>query len=108
MTDPIAVLVLRHRITSADIEHEAQRYLRERMEQIVQNSDDTFTMLRKFVGKHIEGGNFAVAGDDEIGSRVLGRLARRAGHPTDPPPIADLLRRGYRLISKRGMSSLDL
>jgi hypothetical protein len=34
--------------------------------------------LRKFVEKHIEGGNFSVAGDDEIGSGVL-----QAG--TSPP-----------------------
>jgi hypothetical protein len=33
------------RITSADIEHEAQRYLRERLEQIAEQPDDTFTML---------------------------------------------------------------
>src|SRR5258705_7983281 len=63
---------------------------------------------RELVKKHIEGGNFAVSGDDEIGSGVLRRLARRAGHPTDPPPIADLLGRRDRLISKVGMSSLDL
>jgi len=32
-------------IASADIEHEAQRHLRQRLEQIPKQSDDTFTML---------------------------------------------------------------
>jgi hypothetical protein len=40
--------------------------------------------LRDFVEKHKKGDNFSVAGDDEIGSGVLGRLAWRAGHPMDP------------------------
>src|SRR5579872_7213837 len=66
------------------------------------------TGLRKFVEKHIEGGNFAVTGDEKIGSGVRGFLAWRAGHPTDPPPIADLLGCRDRLISKIRMSSLDL
>src|SRR5258707_4974905 len=64
--------------------------------------------LGKLVEKHIDGGYFAVAGDKEIGSCVLGRLAWRAGHPADPPRIADLLGRRDRLISKVGMSGLDL
>jgi hypothetical protein len=33
-----------HGITSADIEHEAQRYLRERLEQIQKSPDNTFEM----------------------------------------------------------------
>jgi hypothetical protein len=63
---------------------------------------------RELVEKHIEGCNSAVVGDDEIGSGVLGRFAWRAGHPTDPSPIADLLGRRDRLVSEVGMSSLDL
>src|SRR6267154_3861556 len=65
-------------------------------------------ILGNLVEKHIDGGYFAVTGDEEIGSGILGRLAWRAGHPTDPPRIADLLGRRDRLISKVGMSSLDL
>src|SRR5258706_1172616 len=64
--------------------------------------------LGKLVEKHINGGYFAVAGDKEIGSGVLGRLAWRAGHPADPPRIADLLGRRDWLITKVGMSGLDL
>src|SRR5258706_16369053 len=64
--------------------------------------------LGKLVEKHINGGYFAVAGDKEIGPGVLGRLPWRAGHPAAPPRIADLLGRRDRLISKVGMSGLDL
>src|SRR5260221_7463309 len=64
--------------------------------------------LGKLVEKHINGGYLAAAGDKEIGPGVLGRLAWRAGHPADPPRIADLLGRRDRLISKVGMSGLDL
>lgn len=64
--------------------------------------------LGKLVEKHIDGGDFAVAGDEKIGPGVLGRLAWRAGHPSDPTRIADLLRRRERLIAIVGMSGLDL
>jgi hypothetical protein len=50
-----------HRITSSDIEHEAQRYLRDRMEQVAKNSDDTFTMLMDANGNDIE-----LAGDSVL------------------------------------------
>src|SRR4030095_6613927 len=62
---------------------------------------------RQLVKEEIDGGDLAVPGDDEIGSGVSRRLARTARHPTDPPPIADHLRRGERLISEVRMSSLD-
>ena len=62
---------------------------------------------QKFVKEEIDGGNLAVPGDDEIGSGVSRRLARAAGHPADPPAIADHLRRGEQLISEVRMSSLD-
>jgi hypothetical protein len=50
-----------HRITSADIEHEAQRYLRERLEQIAEQSDDTFIMLTDANGDDLE-----LAGDSVL------------------------------------------
>ena len=50
-----------HRITSSDIEHEAQRYLRERLEQIAKQSDDTFTMLTDANGNDLE-----LAGDSVL------------------------------------------
>ncbi|HEX4028094.1 MAG TPA: DUF6538 domain-containing protein, partial [Rhizomicrobium sp.] len=50
-----------HRITSADIEHEAQRHLRERLEQIAKQSDDTFTMLTDTSGNDLE-----LAGDSVL------------------------------------------
>jgi hypothetical protein len=40
--------------------------------------------LGNLVEKHTDGGYFSVAGDEEIGSGILGRLAWRAVHPTDP------------------------
>jgi hypothetical protein len=49
------------RITSADIEHEAQRHLRERLEQIAKQSDDTFTMLTDANGTELE-----LAGDSVL------------------------------------------
>jgi hypothetical protein len=49
---------------------------------------------RKFAEEKIDGGKLAVPGDDEIGSGVSRRLARAARHPTDPPAIANHLRRG--------------
>jgi len=49
------------RITSADIEHEAQRFLRERLEQIAMRSDDTFTMLTDVNGNDLE-----LAGDSVL------------------------------------------
>ena len=50
-----------HFITSADIEHEAQRHLRERLDQIATKSDDTFTMLTDAHGNDIE-----LAGDSVL------------------------------------------
>ena len=49
------------RITSADIECEAQRHLRERLEQISKRSDDTFTMLKDANGTELE-----LAGDSVL------------------------------------------
>ena len=49
------------RITSADIEHEAQRYLRERLEQIAKQKDDTLTMLTDAHGNDLE-----LAGDSAL------------------------------------------
>ena len=62
---------------------------------------------RKLVKEEIDGGNLAVPDDYEIGSGVSWRLARAARHPPDPTAIADLLRRGERLILEVRMSSLD-
>ena len=62
---------------------------------------------RKLVEEEINSGNLAVPGDDEIGSGVSRRLGRAARHPTNPPHIAHHFRRGERLISEVGMSSLD-
>jgi hypothetical protein len=50
-----------HRITSADIEHEAQRHLRDHLEQIANQSDDTFTMLTDTSGNDLE-----LAGDSVL------------------------------------------
>src|SRR6202011_4999320 len=61
----------------------------------------------ELVKEEIDGGNFAVPDDYEIGSGVSWRLARAARHPPDPTAIAYLLRRGERLILKVRMSSLD-
>src|SRR5882762_11977848 len=61
----------------------------------------------KLVKEEIDGGNFAVPDDYEIGSGVSWRLARAARHPPDPTAIAYLLRRGERLILEVRMSSLD-
>src|SRR5882757_6454652 len=61
----------------------------------------------ELVKEEIEGGNFAVPDDYEIGSGVSWRLSRAARHPPDPTAIAALLRRGQRLIFEIRMSSLD-
>jgi hypothetical protein len=61
----------------------------------------------ELVKEEIDGGNFAVPDDYEIGSGVSWRLARAARHPPDPTAIAYLLRRGERLILEVRMSSLD-
>jgi len=42
-----------HRITSTDIEHEAQRFLRERLEQIQKSPDDTFEMATDNFGNEM-------------------------------------------------------
>src|SRR5439155_13058443 len=61
----------------------------------------------ELVKEEIDGGNFAVPDDYEIGSGVSWRLARAARHPPDPTAIAYRLRRGERLILEVRMSSLD-
>src|SRR6185295_6044705 len=61
----------------------------------------------ELVEEEIEGGNFAVPHDEEIGSGVSWRPARAARPPPDPTAIAYLLRRGERLILEVRMSSLD-
>ena len=61
----------------------------------------------ELVKEEIDGGNFAVPDDYEIGSGVNWRLARAARHPPDPTAIAYLLRWGERLILEVRMSSLD-
>jgi hypothetical protein len=61
----------------------------------------------ELVKEEIDGGNFAVPDDYEIGSGVSRRLARAARHPPDPTAIAYLLRQGERLILEVRMSSLD-
>src|SRR5258707_2926849 len=59
------------------------------------------------VKEEIDGGNFAVPDDHEIGSGISWRPARAARYPPDPTAIAYLLRRGERLILEVRMSSLD-
>jgi hypothetical protein len=61
----------------------------------------------KVVKEKIDGGNFAVPDDYEIGSGVSWRRARAARHPPDPTAIAYRLGRGERLIREVRMSSLD-
>src|SRR6266516_3544535 len=61
----------------------------------------------QFVKKEINGGNPAVAGDDEIRPGVSGRLTRTARYPSDPPAVAQLLRLSNRLILKVRVSRLD-
>jgi hypothetical protein len=61
----------------------------------------------ELVKEEIDGGNFAVSDDDEIGSGVSWWPARAARYPPDPTAIAYLLRRGERLILEVGMSGLD-
>ena len=61
----------------------------------------------ELVKEEIDGGNFAVSDDDEIGSGVSWWPARAARYPPDPTAIAYLLRRGERLILEVRMSSLD-
>src|ERR1700675_5201161 len=61
----------------------------------------------ELVKEEIDGGNFAVPDDYEIGSGVSWRLAKAARHPPAPTAIAYLLRRGERLILEVRMSSLD-
>ncbi len=61
----------------------------------------------QFVKKEINGGNPAVAGDDEIRPGVSGRLTRTARYPSDPPAVAQLLRLSNGLISKVRVGRLD-
>src|SRR6266702_1050036 len=61
----------------------------------------------ELVKEEIDGGNFAVPDDYEIGSGVSWWPARAARYPPDPTAIAYLLRRGERLILEVRMSSLD-
>src|SRR5437879_1520654 len=61
----------------------------------------------QLVEKKIDGGNPAVAGNDEISTSVCWCLTRAARYPLDPPAIAHFLRLGYWLISKVRVSSLD-
>jgi DNA-binding transcriptional LysR family regulator len=55
--------------------------------------------LGNLVEKHIDGGYFAVAGDEEIGSGILGRPAWRAGHPTDPPRGKEIEVQGRTMVT---------
>jgi hypothetical protein len=61
----------------------------------------------QLIEKEINGGNPAVPRDDEISTGVSRRLVRAARYPLDPPAITHFLRRGYWLISKVRVSSLD-
>jgi hypothetical protein len=61
----------------------------------------------ELVKEEIDGGNFAVPDDYEIGSGVSWWPARAARCPPNPTAIAYLLRRGERLILEVRMSSLD-
>src|SRR6267378_587475 len=55
----------------------------------------------------MNGGNPAVAGNDEISPGVSWRLTRAARYPLDAPAIAQFLGPGNGLISKVRVSSLD-
>jgi hypothetical protein len=57
--------------------------------------------------KKINGGNPAIAGNDEISTSISRRFTSAARYPLDPPAIAHFLRLGYWLISKVRVSSLD-
>jgi len=79
------------RITSADIEHEAQRYLRERLEQIANRTDDTFTMLTDANGADLElAGDSALATlreeleQEDWSARRCGKLIRSPGNMAPP------------------------
>ena len=61
----------------------------------------------ELVKEEIDGSNFSVPDDYEIGSGVSWWLARAARYPPNPTAIAYLLRRGERLILEVRMSSLD-
>jgi hypothetical protein len=63
--------------------------------------------VRELVKEQIDGSNFALPHDYEIGSGVSWRFARAARHPPDPAATAYLLGRGERLILEVRMSSLD-
>ncbi len=55
------------RITSADIEQEAQRYLREQLQEILDRPSDTFTAQQdEFGGELPSGGELAHADDDKV------------------------------------------
>ena len=66
-----------------------------------------YRLSRQLVEKEINGGNSAVASDDEISPGVNWRPTRAARYPRDPAAIAQFLRLGNRLISKVRVSSHD-
>ena len=61
----------------------------------------------ELVKEEIDGSNFSVPDDYEIGSGVSWWPARAARYPPDPTAIAYLLRRGERLILEVRMSSSE-
>ena len=60
------------RITSADVEHEAQRYLRERLEHITKTPEDAFTVMTNSFGT-----NYKLGGDAAL---LVSTLCRELGN----------------------------
>src|SRR4249919_258361 len=64
-------------------------------------------LSRKVVEEEVDGGDLAVANDDEIGPGVSGWLARASRHPPYPTAIAHLFGRRERLVLEVRMRRLD-
>src|SRR5580692_9638335 len=68
----------------------------------------SFECLWQLVEKEINGGNPAIARNDEIGPTVSWCFIRATRYPSDPPSIAPFLGLGNHLISKVRVSGFDL
>lgn len=68
---------------------------------------DRGASLGQFVEEEIDSGNLAVPSDDEVGSGVLWRFTRAAGHPSDAPSFAHLFRGRERPIPEVWLTGLD-